>query len=78
MAAAPKEKDPPIVDVKFRNPITYIKRWWKKVIENEGVYFSFRVRPLTTIAIALVVTSLTLGVGKFVLPFSVILTSILL
>ena len=71
MAAIPKEKDPPIVDVKVRNPITYIKRWWKKVLENEGVYFSFRVRPLTTIAIALVVTSLTLGVGKFVLPFSI-------
>ena len=71
MVAVPKEKDPPIVDVKVRNPITYIKRWWKKVIENEGIYFSFRVRPLTTIAIALVVTSLTLGIGKFVLPFSI-------
>ena len=71
MPATKTEKDPPIVDVKVRNPITYIKRWWKKVIENEGVYFSFRVRPLTTIAIALVVTSLTLGIGKFVLPFSI-------
>jgi hypothetical protein len=69
--AAPKEKDPPIVDVKVRNPITYIKKWWKKVIENEGIYFSFRVRPLTTIAIAVIVTSLALGIGKFVLPFSI-------
>jgi hypothetical protein len=66
-----REKDPPLVDVKVRNPITYIKKWWKKVIENEGIYFSFRVRPLTTIAIALVVTSLTLGIGKFVFPFSI-------
>lgn len=65
------DKEPPIVDVKVRNPLTYIKKWWKKVIENEGIYFSFRVRPLTALAIALVVTSLSLGVGKFVLPFSV-------
>lgn len=71
MSAAKTEKDPPIVDVKVRNPITYIKKWWKKVIENEGVYFSFRIRPLTALAIALVVTSLTLGIGKFVLPFSI-------
>ena len=71
MGVIPKEKDPPIVDIKVRNPITYIKKWWKKVMENEGVYFSFRIRPLTTIAIALIVTSLTLGIGKFVLPFSI-------
>ncbi|OGM15157.1 hypothetical protein A2V56_00370 [Candidatus Woesebacteria bacterium RBG_19FT_COMBO_42_9] len=71
MAQTPKEKDPPIVDVKVRNPITYIKKWWKKVIENEGIFFSFRVRPLTAIAVALVVTSLTLGLGKFVLPFTI-------
>src|SRR3989344_8329340 len=71
MAQTPKEKDPPIVDVKVRNPITYIRKWWKKVIENEGIYFSFRVRPLTALAITLVVTSLTLGIGKFVLPFSI-------
>jgi len=71
MPATKTEKDPPIVDVKVRNPITYIKKWWKKTVENEGVYFSFRVRPLTALAIALVVTSLTLGIGKFVLPFSI-------
>ena len=71
MGTTPKEKDPPIVDVKVRNPIIYIKRWWKKVIDNEGVYFSFKVRPLTTIAVAIVVTSLSLGVGKFVLPFTI-------
>ena len=66
-----KEKDPPIVDVKVRNPITYIKKWWKKVIENEGIFFSFRIRPLTALAICIVVTSLALGIGKFVLPFSI-------
>ena len=71
MVETPKEKDPPIIDVKVRNPITYIKKWWKKIIENEGIFFSFRVRPLTAIAVALVVTSLTLGLGKFVLPFTI-------
>ena len=58
----PKE-DPPLVSLKVTNPITYIKMWWKKVIGNEGIDFSFKIRPLTAITIAIAVTLVLTGTG---------------
>lgn len=63
-----KKTEPPLVEVKVTNPITYIKAWWKKVIKNEGVDFEFHIRPLTAIAIAVVIATIGFGVGRFVLP----------
>jgi len=65
------DTEPPLIDVKVTNPLTYIKRWWNRIIGNEGISLSFRVRPLTALAIAIVVSSLAFGVGQFVLPFSI-------
>lgn len=62
--------DPPLVDLKVSNPVTYLRIWWKRVLGNEGMEFKFKIRPLTSIAIAIVVTSLALGVGKFVITNS--------
>ena len=64
-----RKKEPPLVDVKVTNPVTYIKSWWKKIIGNEGMDFRFRIRPLTAIAITIIVVTVSLGLGKFVLPF---------
>jgi len=58
----------PLVEVKVTNPITYLKNWWKKVISNEGVDFRFRIKPLTAIAMTIIVASLGFGVGRFTLP----------
>jgi hypothetical protein len=69
--AQSNNEDPPLLDVKITNPLTYIKKWWQRIIGNEGVDFSLRVRPLTAIAIALIVTSIAFGIGKIVLPFSI-------
>ena len=71
MANSYKNNEPPLLDVKITNPLTYIKKWWKRIIGNEGIDFSLRVRPLTAIAIALIVTSIAFGIGKIVLPFSI-------
>ena len=65
------KEDPPLVDVKVTNPITYIKRWWAKIIGNEGVDFRFHIRPLTAILISVAVASIGFGVGRFVIPFSI-------
>jgi len=70
MTAAPPNDEPPLVDVKVTNPLTYIKRWWNRIIGNEGISFSFRVRPLTALAISIVIASLAFGVGRLVLPFT--------
>lgn len=64
-------QDPPLVDLKVTNPVTYIKKWWSKIIGNEGIDFRFHVRPLTALALAVVVASIGFGVGRFVLPFSI-------
>lgn len=66
-----RKKEPPLVDVKVTNPLTYIKSWWKKIIGNEGVDMRIRVKPLTAIAISIIVLTITLGIGKFVFPFKV-------
>ena len=58
------DQDPPLVDVKVTNPVTYLKKWWNKVIGNEGMEFRFRVKPLTAIAISLVVVTVAFGLGQ--------------
>lgn len=52
-----RKVDPPLIDLKVTNPITYLKRWWKRVMANEGVSFSFRIKPLTAIALVLALTA---------------------
>ncbi|MFI5240965.1 MAG: hypothetical protein ACHQUA_00870 [Microgenomates group bacterium] len=62
-----KNQDPPLVDVKVANPVTYFKKWWAKIVGNEGIEFRFRVKPLTALLIAAVVTSIAFGVGGVVI-----------
>ena len=66
-----RKKEPPLVDVKVTNPLTYAKSWWKRVIGNEGIDFRVRVKPLTAIAISIIVLTVTLGIGRFVFPFKI-------
>ena len=65
-----RKKELPLVDIKVTNPITYIKSWWKRIIGNEGIEFRIRVRPLTAIAISLIIVSVSFGIGRVVLPFN--------
>ena len=66
-----RKTEPPMVDIKVANPVTYIKSWWKKILGNEGVDFRFKVRPLTAIAISIIVVTVSMGIGRFVLPFKI-------
>lgn len=66
-----RKKELPLIDVKVTNPITYIKSWWRKIIGNEGVDFRVKVRPLTAIAISIIIITVSLGMGRFVLPFKI-------
>jgi hypothetical protein len=66
-----KRTDPPLVDLKVTNPVTYIRNWWNKVIGNEGIDFRFHIKPLTALALAIVVASIGFGVGRFVIPFKI-------
>jgi len=66
--STPKNSDPPLLDLVITNPITYIKLWWKKVMQNEGIDFRFRIKPLTAIAMCAVLGAMGFGLGRFVLP----------
>ena len=59
-------QEPPLVTV--TNPVTYLRRWWDKVMGKEGIDFRFTVHPITAILIAAVTATIGFGVGRFVLP----------
>lgn len=62
--------DPPLLDVKVTNPVTYFKKVWAKIIGNEGVDLSLHIKPLTAILISVAIASVGFGFGRFVLPFN--------
>lgn len=55
----------PLVEVKVTNPVTYLKNWWQKVMGKEGVYFSFRIHPLTAFLIAFGLTAGIFSIGRY-------------
>ena len=61
----------PLVEVKVTNPVTYLKNWWSKVMGKEGIDFSFRIHPVTAVAIAVAIFLVSFGAGRFSLnvPF---------
>lgn len=65
---AASASDPPLIDVKVTNPVTYLKKWWAKIIGNEGIDFRLHFHPLTAMAIALVIISVSFGLGLQVAP----------
>lgn len=65
---ATSEKVPPLVDFKVNNPVTYIKLWWAKVMDKEGIDLSFRIHPITVIVSAAIVATIGFGAGRFVVP----------
>ena len=64
-----KRTDPPLLFLRISNPITYIKRWWKRILGNEGLELRLRIKPLTAIAIALAFGLFGFGVGRVSIPF---------
>lgn len=68
-----KEKDPPMVDLKVSNPVTYLKNWLKKLLGNEGIDIRIKIKPLTVVAFALAFTAvggIGFSIGKFFFPNS--------
>ena len=55
----------PLVEVKVTNPVTYLKNWWSKVMGKEGIDFSFRIHPVTAVAMAVAIALVSFGAGRF-------------
>lgn len=60
-----RKKEEPLISLRITNPITYIKSWWKKVMNKEGVDFRFKIQPLTAIAMTIIIATIGFGVGQF-------------
>lgn len=65
-------EDPPLVSLEVTNPVTFIKKWWKKIVGNEGIEIKFKAKPLTTVAIVLVLIGASMGLEKIFTPFGII------
>lgn len=65
-----RKKEPPLINLQVTNPITYLKRWWSKVMGNEGIDFRFRIKPLTAIVLTFVIATVGFGVGRISLSSS--------
>ena len=72
----PRGSVPPMVDLKITNPVTYLKAWWRRVMYNEGIDFRFRIHPLTAIAIALLISAGSFGIGHIAFPKDSIVTKL--
>lgn len=65
---AKERTDPPLFFLKIANPITYIKKWWKRILGNDGVELRLRIKPLTALAIAAALGLFGFGVGRVSVP----------
>lgn len=65
---AASDIEPPLVDVKVTNPVTYLRRFWEKVIGNEGMELKITIKPLTTIFGIALFGTIAFGLGEFVIP----------
>lgn len=62
---ATKLQEPPLVDVRVSNPVTYLRLWWDKVMGKEGVDFRFTIHPITAFLIAFGVATAFFGIGRY-------------
>ena len=69
---AGKNSEPPLLAIQVTNPVTYLKKWWAKVMANEGVDIRFRIHPITMIMVTAVLTSGGFVAGRVTLPEPVV------
>ncbi len=60
--------DPPFVSFSITNPVTYIRKWWKGVMDGEGVDLKLKIHPMTAVLIVLAVGGASFGIGRLAVP----------
>lgn len=58
-----QKEDPPLLDIKITNPVTYLKLFLRRLLQNEGIDIKVRIRPLTAIAMFLAFATFFAGTG---------------
>lgn len=57
--------EPPLVEVKVSNPVTYFRRWWERVVSKEGVSFSFKIHPITAVLMVTAISLVAFSAGRY-------------
>ncbi len=60
--------DPPFISFSITNPVTYIRKWWKGVMDGEGVDLKLKIHPFTAVMIILAVGGASFGIGRITIP----------
>lgn len=64
--------DPPLIDIKVTNPLTYLKNWITKLLKDEGIDFRLKIRPLTAVAMVFamgLVSGTSFSIAQFISPY---------
>ena len=48
-----ERNDPPMVDLKVTNPVTYLKKWVTKFFKNQDIDLHLRIKPFATIGLVI-------------------------
>lgn len=68
-----EKNDPPMVDLKVTNPVTYFKKWVYKFFKNQDIDLHLRIKPFATIGLILAFTAVggtTFSIGRYFFPNS--------
>lgn len=68
-----EEKDPPLLNMTFTNPVTYFKKWASKFFKNQDIDIRLRIKPFATIGLVLAFTAVggtTFSIGRYLFPNS--------
>lgn len=68
-----ERNDPPMLDVKVTNPVTYFKKWVYKFFKNQDIDLHLRIKPFATIGLVLAFTAVggtTFSIGRYLFPNS--------
>jgi len=57
-----EKTDPPLIDLKVTNPVTYLKKWLGKLLKNQDIDIRIKIKPFATLAL-IIAFSATFGIG---------------
>lgn len=68
-----EKNDPPMVDLKVANPVTYFKKWVGKLLNNQDIDLRLKIKPFATIGLIIAFTAVgttTFSIGRYFFPNS--------
>lgn len=68
-----EKDDPPMVDIKVTNPVTYFKRWVDKFLKNQDIDLHLRIRPFAAVGLLMtfsIVGGTAFSIGRYIFPNS--------